>query len=192
MRTTSQRARLNHVSIPARDLEESAAFYREVLGCEPLPAPNFGFPVCWLRLGDLQLHLQQVGPSPEMRTYQHFAVSVADFMAAHDLLVAKSAFEVGTRYADLWLLPSGELQMFVRDPSDNLVEIDHPDATELDLPRFGPRLRRLEAEQEQSPEHRAATLFLGDHDRASPPLLDLTRLDRVTHIGAPQKVGSPA
>lgn len=156
-----QGATLNHVSVPAKDMAESEAFYREVLGCERLPAPNFGFPVCWLRLGDLQLHLQQVGPTPGVRTYQHFAVSVTNFTSAYEALLARGAFEEGTRYAALWLLPNGELQMFARDPSDNLIEIDHPDASTLDLSRFGDRLRRLGDEQQQSPQHLAATLFLG-------------------------------
>ncbi|MDQ0474602.1 VOC family protein [Labrys wisconsinensis] len=160
MSETAQRARLNHVSIPARDLAESEAFYREILGCERVEAPNFGFPVCWLRLGDLQLHLQQVGPTPGVRTYQHFAVEVDDFTAAYRELRSRGAFEEGTRYADLWLLPSGELQMFVRDPSDNLFEIDHPDAGALDLAAFAPPPRQLADEQEQAPHHRAATLFL--------------------------------
>lgn len=159
-RRVDQRAKLNHVSVPAKDMAQSEAFYREVLGCERLPAPNFGFPVCWMRLGDLQLHLQQVGPTPGVRTYQHFAVSVSDFMAAFDVLQAHGAFEEGTRYAALWLLPNGELQMFARDPSDNLIEIDHPDASTLDLSRFGDRLRRLGDEQDQSPQHLSATLFL--------------------------------
>ena len=160
MSNRPQSARLNHVSIPARDLEKSEAFYREVLGCERIQAPNFGFPVCWMRLGDLQLHLQQVGPSSGVRTYQHFAVEVADFVGAYRALRAKGAFEEGTRYADLWLLPSGEMQMFVRDPSDNLFEIDHPDAAELDLSVFDTPLRKPESEQEQSAQNRMATLFL--------------------------------
>ncbi|MEP9389212.1 VOC family protein [Mesorhizobium sp. KR9-304] len=155
-----QRATLNHVSVPAKDMADSESFYRDVLGCERLPAPNFGFPVCWLRLGDLQLHLQQVGPTPGVRTYQHFAVSVFDFTAAFEALLARGAFEEGTRYASLWLLPSGEMQMFARDPSDNLIEIDHPDASTLDLTRFGDRIRRLGEEQEQSSQHLAAKLFL--------------------------------
>ena len=160
MSNRTQSAKLNHVSIPARDLAESEAFYREVLGCERIQAPNFGFPVCWMRLGDLQLHLQQVGPSAGVRTYQHFAVEVADFVSAYKSLRAKGAFEEGTRYADLWLLPSGEMQMFVRDPSDNLFEIDHPDAGQLDLSVFDTPLRRLENEQVQSAQNRLATLFL--------------------------------
>jgi lactoylglutathione lyase len=159
---TEQRrhAVLNHVSIPARDMAESEAFYREILGCERIAAPNFGFPVCWLRLGDLQLHLQQVGPSSGVRTYQHFAVSVDDFVGAYRKLRARGAFEEGTRYADLWLLPSGEVQMFVRDPSDNLLEIDHPNVAALDLSAFDRPFRTLGSEQEQSPENLQATLFL--------------------------------
>jgi lactoylglutathione lyase len=155
-----QTAKLNHVSIPAIDLEESEAFYREVLGCTRVQAPNFGFPVCWMRLGDLQLHLQQVGPSAEVLTYQHFAVSVSDFVGAYRALHARGAFEEGTRYANLWILPSGELQMFARDPSGNLFEIDHPDMAELDMSAFETPPRRLEAEVMQTTEDRRATLFL--------------------------------
>ncbi|WP_421590571.1 VOC family protein [Shinella sp. M27] len=155
-----QQAKLNHVSIPARDLAESEAFYREVLGCERIQAPNFGFPVCWMRLGDLQLHLQQVGPSPELRTYQHFAVQVADFASAYHVLRARGAFEENTRYADLWILPGGEVQMFVRDPSDNLFEIDHPDVNAIDPSVFTQPLRRLADEEVQSEGHLRATLFL--------------------------------
>lgn len=173
-----QTAVLNHVSIPARDLEESEAFYREVLGCERIQAPNFGFPVCWMRLGNLQLHLQQVGPLAGVRTYQHFAVEVTDFVGAYGVLRARGAFEEGTRYADLWMLPSGELQMFVRDPSDNLFEIDHPDATQLDLSVFDMPLRRLENEQEQTSQNRLATLFLYRKAVAGPQARPTLVLDR--------------
>ena len=155
-----QKATLNHVSIPARDLAESEQFYRDVLGCERIQAPNFGFPVCWLRLGDLQLHLQQVGPTPGVRTYQHFAVQVHDFAAAYQALKARGAFEEGTRYGDLWVLPGGEVQMFVRDPSDNLFEIDHPNAEMVDFSIFDRPPRRLSDEQVQDEQTRAATLFL--------------------------------
>ncbi|MCZ8546789.1 VOC family protein [Mesorhizobium qingshengii] len=173
-----QTAALNHVSIPARDLEESEAFYREVLGCERIQAPNFGFPVCWMRLGNLQLHLQQVGPLAGVRTYQHFAVEVTDFVGAYGVLRARGAFEEGTRYADLWMLPSGELQMFVRDPSDNLFEIDHPDVTQLDLSVFDIPLRRLENEQEQTSQNRLATLFLYRKAVAGPQARPTLVLDR--------------
>ena len=49
--------RYTHVSIPTRDADRAARWYQELFGLEELPAPNFGFPVRWLRIGDLQLHL---------------------------------------------------------------------------------------------------------------------------------------
>ncbi len=49
----------NHVSIHALDLEQSVRFYTEVFGMEKIPTYTFAFPVQYLRLGDLQLHLFQ-------------------------------------------------------------------------------------------------------------------------------------
>ena len=42
---------INHVSIAARDLEESTRFYVEVFGMEPIATPIFATPVQWLRCG---------------------------------------------------------------------------------------------------------------------------------------------
>src|SRR6059058_5317938 len=73
--------RLNHVSIHAYDMEESLRFYTELFGMEPLPSPNFGDPVEWLRLGDQQLHLfKRETPAPE---FHHIALDVDDFQAAY-------------------------------------------------------------------------------------------------------------
>ncbi len=47
-----------HVSFYAHDLDESVRFYKDLFDMEELPpAPGFPFPVRWLRVGDLQLHL---------------------------------------------------------------------------------------------------------------------------------------
>src|SRR6187455_2439899 len=40
--------RINHVSVNARDLEESVDFYVDLLGAERIATPNFGLPVQWL------------------------------------------------------------------------------------------------------------------------------------------------
>ena len=48
---------INHVSIAAKDLEESARFYEEVFGMERIPAPDFAAARAWLRVGEMQLHL---------------------------------------------------------------------------------------------------------------------------------------
>jgi catechol 2,3-dioxygenase-like lactoylglutathione lyase family enzyme len=56
----------SHVNISARNLEESVRFYTEVFGTEKIPTYNFAFPVQYLRLRDLQLHLfERDTPAPE-------------------------------------------------------------------------------------------------------------------------------
>ena len=72
---------LNHVSVHARDLEESVRFYTGVFGMEEIPAPKFPFPVRRLRLGDVQLHLYvSGGPAPKGHD---FAMNVDGFEAAY-------------------------------------------------------------------------------------------------------------
>ena len=46
--------RLSHVSFAVRDLERAMRFYRDLLGLEPIPRPDFGFPGAWLAAGDAQ------------------------------------------------------------------------------------------------------------------------------------------
>jgi catechol 2,3-dioxygenase-like lactoylglutathione lyase family enzyme len=149
---------LNHVSIPAEDPDVSLRFWREVFGLEPIPAPNFGNPVRWLRLGDLQLHIyaspQRAAPA------QHFGMQVDDFEEAYRRLKALRAFDEGSRFAYLWELPGGEVQMYFRDPYGNLVEIDHPDVSTLDRSLFGSDLKVLADEVPQDAENLRARLFL--------------------------------
>jgi catechol 2,3-dioxygenase-like lactoylglutathione lyase family enzyme len=116
---------LNHVSVVARDLEESIRFYVEVLGLEVLPTPDFGFPVQWLRAGELQVHLFERPDAPP--TYAHFAFHVDDVVALYERareldLLDRTSF--GYAIAEL---PGGEAQLYIRDPAGNLLELDHPD-----------------------------------------------------------------
>lgn len=115
---------LNHVSVVARDLDESLRFYVEVLGLEPLPTPDFGFPVQWLRVGSLQVHLfERPDPPP---TYAHFALEVDDVVALYERARAAGALDESFGYT-IAELPGGEAQLYVRDPAGNLLELDHPD-----------------------------------------------------------------
>jgi YD repeat-containing protein len=151
--------RINHVSVRAIDLEESIRFYVDLLGLEPVPTPNFGHPVQWLRLGEQQFHLflDDEGPAPR---FHHLAVDVDDFEA-----VVKRARELGLFDGDtfgdsLRELPGGEVQMYIRDPAGNLVEIDWPDASTLDSSVVG-ELPKLADSVPQSPENQQARLFTG-------------------------------
>jgi catechol 2,3-dioxygenase-like lactoylglutathione lyase family enzyme len=147
---------LNHVSISARDLEESARFYEELFGLERLPTPTFGNPVVWFRLGDGQLHLFQRGEHEAPR-FHHIGLEVDDFEAFYLRLT-----ELGIRDSDslghIRELPSGEVQMYLRDPGGNLVEIDWPDARTLDR-SIVTDLRRLADDQPQAAGAERASLF---------------------------------
>jgi lactoylglutathione lyase len=147
---------LNHVSIPARNLEESARFYETLFGLERLPTPTFSIDVIWLRLGQTQLHLFEQGETAPTR-FHHFAVEVDDFEAFYVRLG-----ELGVRdqawISSIYELPSGEVQLYLRDPTGNLVEIVWPDSSTLDRSVVAD-LRRLADDVEQLPGAERASLF---------------------------------
>ena len=149
---------LNHVSIGASDLEASARFYVEVLGLERIPSPNFGTPTCWLRAGDLQLHLFE--RSVTAPTYHHFGLTVQDFEGVYRKVEQLGLMDTTTMGAGIRELPDNSVQMYLRDPAGNLVEVDFPDSSHLDSRVIG-SLPKLADEYPQSEENRRASLFLG-------------------------------
>ena len=123
-----------YVSVHAHDLEESMRFYTEVFGMEEIPAPEFPFPVRWLRVGDLQLHLfQSDEAAPEGH---HFGIEVDDFEAAYERVKERGAAIEEGYFSKLYELPDGAVQLYVRDPARNLVEINWPDVSALDRSAF--------------------------------------------------------
>src|SRR5438270_6608696 len=98
--------RLNHVSIPCRDLDESERFYREAFGLERIPSPIFRRPVRWLRLGEHQLHLMEI-PEAEPVPGQHFGFDVDDFEAAFVKLRELGALDAWSHSVSVWELPDG-------------------------------------------------------------------------------------
>jgi catechol 2,3-dioxygenase-like lactoylglutathione lyase family enzyme len=115
-------ARINHVSVNARDLPASVAFYAEVLGAEPIPTPNFGLPVQWLALGRTQLHLFERDLQPT--SHHHFAVAVDDLEPVYRAADHRGAFDFDAFGNHLVELPGDIVQLYLRDPAGNLVEID--------------------------------------------------------------------
>lgn len=108
---------LNHVSIGAADLEVSTRFYESFLGCARVPTPDFGYPVQWLQLGALQLHIFVRGePAPRS---PHFAVDVEDIAGAY-----AEAQRLGIVDGSPRRFPDGTIQIYVRDPAGNRVELD--------------------------------------------------------------------
>jgi lactoylglutathione lyase len=147
----------NHVSVQARSLAESLRFYTDLFGMEQIPSPTFRYPTAWLRLGDLQLHLvEHDAPAPR---FQHFAVSVDDFEAVYVKAMALGIEDRETWSWHIHELPDGSVQLYVRDPADNLVEVDWPDACTLDT-SVVTDIRKLADEVPQGDDAAHATLFL--------------------------------
>ena len=115
---------LNHVSIVARDLEESARFYVDVLGLARVPTPEFGFPVQWLEVGGQQVHLFE--RPDEAPASAHLAFEVDDVVAVYERARELDILDRTFGYACAEL-PGGEAQLYLRDPAGNLIEVDHPD-----------------------------------------------------------------
>lgn len=153
---------VNHVSIVARDLAESVRFYREMFGLEPVPTPNFGFPVQWLQLGTSQLHLFERPDGPPI--YHHLGVTVDDFEAFYVRAKERGIFDTATFGHHFYELPNGVVQLYLRDPSGNLLEVDWPEVDSLDASIVGD-LKRLADRFPQSPTNLEATLFTTAHER---------------------------
>jgi catechol 2,3-dioxygenase-like lactoylglutathione lyase family enzyme len=151
-------ARINHVSINARDLQESIDFYVDLLGAEPIATPNFGFPVQWLGIGDTQLHLFQKDVTP--LSHHHLGITVDDVDPVYRVAERRDAFDRKAFGNHLVELPGDLVQLYVRDPAGNLVEIDHVGVERLpdDLRS---QLVRLEDVNPQDDENMSARLFVG-------------------------------
>jgi catechol 2,3-dioxygenase-like lactoylglutathione lyase family enzyme len=116
-------SRINHVSVSARELATSVDFYVELLGAEPIPTPNFGLPVQWLALGRTQLHLFE--KDVQAPAAHHLAVTVDDLDPVYRTVERHDAFDRETFGNHLVELPGDVVQLYLRDPAGNLVEIDH-------------------------------------------------------------------
>ena len=150
--------RVNHVSIRAVDMDESVRFYEDVFGMERVATPIFAEPVVWLQLGEQQLHLFEVGN--DVPRYHHVAIDVDDFEAVYLKAKERGVLDSDTFGAEVRAHPSGWVQIYLRDPAGNLIEVDWPDVSTLDASVFTD-IRRLDDEIPQSGSARDATLYPG-------------------------------
>ncbi len=127
--------RINHVSVHAIDLDASERFYRELFGMERIPTPDFGYPVRWLKVGEMQLHLF-LRPS-EAPGAHHFALTVDDLEGAYQRAAALGVLD----RPEVRRLPDGSAQMYIRDPAGNLIELNSAGADSMDPAVIGPLVR---------------------------------------------------
>lgn len=112
---------IQHVNLMVDDLDAAVAFYTEVLGLGLAPTPELGFPAQFIAINDYQeIHLNQL---PDVRPERaHFCLRVDDFNGVFRRAKAAGAVETAT-WGHARRLGSGVMQVFVRDPDGNLVEV---------------------------------------------------------------------
>ena len=150
-------SRINHVSVNALDLQESVDFYVDLLGAEPIATPNFGIPVQWLALGRTQLHLFERDLQPT--SHHHFGVAVDDLEPVYRAAERRGAFDPDAFGNHLVELPGDVVQLYVRDPAGNLVELDHHGVDRLPE-NIRAQVKRLWELHPQDDENMSARLFV--------------------------------
>lgn len=125
---------INHVTIHADNVDESANFYKEIFGMSQTQAPNLGNPLVWLQCGETQLHIVERDTKPQQ--YHHFGITVDNFEEIFEKAKDRELFDDrgddSVHQQVLYELPDGSVQMYLRDPANNMVEVNWPDVTTLD------------------------------------------------------------
>ncbi|MSU80635.1 MAG: bleomycin resistance protein [Gemmataceae bacterium] len=112
-----QITQIDHVSVLITDVERSRRFYRDLLGLTEIAKPRtFSFVALWFELGNQQLHLLKK-PEPDTRSPRHFALRVADVMAARTYME-----ECGVGVEETTLIPGCD-RFFIHDPDGNRIEV---------------------------------------------------------------------
>jgi lactoylglutathione lyase len=116
-------AAINHVTLIVDNLEQAREFYSDVLGLEELPVFPFDYPTQFYRINDTQqLHLTEWEDASSFRG--HVCLQVKSFDRA--FTVARARGLVDERpWGKVRELPDGAMQMFIRDPAGNLLEISY-------------------------------------------------------------------
>lgn len=117
----TQDAHIHHINVNVDDLDKATVFYRDVVGLPLDATPDQGFRSQFFRIGERQqIHMNEIADDHQFRG--HFCIVVPDF--AKVFRAAKAAGVIDTRaWGLVRKLPVGSMQMFLRDPAGNLVEI---------------------------------------------------------------------
>lgn len=124
--------KLNHVAVMADNSHELAAFYREVVGLDPMVTPGAKSvdpnSYKWLKVGEQELHVVQRDDALAPRLAleidplkAHFAFEVDSVEGIRE--ITERLTEAGVKWMD-WSphgIP-GKHQVFMVDPGGNLVE----------------------------------------------------------------------
>ena len=129
--------RLNHVAIAVKDLEKSAALYRDTLGAKvsaPQPEPAHGVTVVFIELPNTKIELlHPLGADSPIAKFleknpdggmHHVCYEVDDILAARDKLKAKGARVLGTGEPKIGAHGKPVLFLHPKDFTGTLVELE--------------------------------------------------------------------
>jgi lactoylglutathione lyase len=161
---------LNHATLVVTNLEQARTFYEQELGLEPLPTFNLDFPAQFYRINDTQqLHVTEW---PDQASFRgHVCFQVDDFNSLFYRMRELGVIDIAP-WGKVRRLPDGAMQMFVRDPSGNLLEISCHPSSVIDEAIFAddlvaPGLSVYVSERNDGRGERGegATLYHGDDAR---------------------------
>ncbi len=117
--------RFNHATLNVRDLPASIAFYTQVLGFHTTARPAFDFEGAWLYRAGLGMMLHLIvdpnfnPPRDRIESRKsHLAFRVTDVDAAKQHL-----HRAGVPFVEKLLPTHGYRQLFLHDPSGNVLEL---------------------------------------------------------------------
>jgi hypothetical protein len=115
--------------------------------------------VQWLALGRTQLHLFERDLTPT--SHHHLGIPVDDLEAVYRAAERRGALDDNAFGNHLVELPGDVVQLYVRDPAGNLVELDFFGVDRLP-PELRGKLKRLSDFHPQSEENLRGRLFVPD------------------------------
>jgi lactoylglutathione lyase len=125
---------IHHVTLMVNDLDEACDFYEDLLGLEPVNMVNLDFPAQFYKVGERQqLHISEWNDTQSFRGHVCFQVDA--FMPVFEKAKARGVIETSA-WGKVRMLPDGGMQMFLRDPSGNLVEVSCKTGTPVDAALF--------------------------------------------------------
>ena len=122
--------KINHITLIVDQLEKAAEFYEKEMGLEVIPAFVFDYPTAFFKINETQqLHLTEWDDVQSFRG--HVCVTVEDFNSTFYRMKELGIVDIRP-WGKVRQLPDGAMQMFIRDPSGNLVEISSDPGYDVD------------------------------------------------------------
>jgi glyoxylase I family protein len=126
---------LHHVSLVSRNIEASAAFYRDVLELAEVKRPDFPIAGRWFRSGGVEVHLidKSDGTFRQVKSIDHndihFAIRVVDFENEIARLKQLGFVEESDKGGEKQLRinrhgKAGYPQVYILDPDNHVIEIN--------------------------------------------------------------------